>query len=122
MRLQPPAPNLLPTDLYLNDEIINRTLEMLYHHSPFAKSRYFLPPAFLEFIQQPDCDDALPRYHRRALELQDGPSLDSEFLLLPYHITETHWTLLVRHNGANTGPHTVSHDSLSIPMDFTTTV
>ena len=90
MRLQPPAPHLLPKDLYINDEIINRTLEMLYHHSPFAASRHFLPPAFLEIIQLLDNDTALPHYHRRALELQDRPSLDSTFLLLPFHITMTH--------------------------------
>ena len=95
---------------------------MLYHHSPYAASRHFLPPAFLELIQLPDSDAAIPRYNRRALELQDGPSLDSTFLLLPFNITTTHWTPLVRRNVANTGAHTVSHDSLPVPMNFTSTV
>lgn len=122
IRLQTPASHIAPTTLYLNDKVINRTLEILYHHSPYADTRHFLPSTFLENISRPDNDTAIPRYHRRAFTLQDGPSFTSEFLLVPLHITPTHWTLLVRHNVEDKRPHTVSHDSLSMPLDFTDTV
>ena len=39
--------------LYLNDQIINHTLQILHKHSPFHSSRHFLPIYFLELIQRP---------------------------------------------------------------------
>ena len=122
LRLQAPASHIDPAALYLNAEVINRTLEIIYDHSPYTDTRHFLLPAFLENILRPDNDMAIPRYNRRALTLQDGPSLQNTFLLVPFHITATHWTLLVRRNDDDKGTHTVSHDSLPMPLDFTDTI
>ena len=109
------------SDLYLNDGIINHTLQILHHHSPYTTTRHYLQTPFLEVIQHPNNDIVLPRYHRRFLGLQDGSSLDSSLLLIPINITPTHWTMLVRANSEGSIPDTMSHDSLPIPLDLTTT-
>ena len=119
MRLRSPQVGVHPSDLYLNDVIINHTLQILHHHSPYTTTRHYLPTHFYEVIQRNNA--ALPRYHRRFLELQDGPSHDSSLLLILINITPTHWTMLVRTNSEGTIPNTVSHDSLPLPLDLTTT-
>ena len=105
------------TSLYLNDQIINRTLQILHKHSPFHSSRHFLPTYFAELIQRKHTN--LPRLHRRQLEHPAGASLTHEFLLIPINITPIHWTLLVRQIHGSTSPTVLSHDPLPTPLDTT---
>ena len=122
MRLRSPQFGVHPLDLFLkNDVIINHTLQILHHHSPYTTTRHYLPTPFLEVIQRPNNDIALPRFYQRFLGLQDGPSLDNSLLLIPINITPTHWTLLVRATGESTIPITMSYNSVPIPLDLTTT-
>ena len=121
IRLSAPSTNMPPVALYLNDIIIDQTLQILHQHSPYSDTRHVLSPSFLDVIKLPNNDDAIPRYHRRLLERPHGPSLTSCFLLLPINITPTHWTLLVRQQDKTTTAHTISHDSLPVPLDLTST-
>ena len=121
MRLRSHHSGLHPSDLLLNDIIINHTLQILHHHSPHTTTRYYLTTPFLEVIMCPNNDIAIPRFYRRFLELQDGSNIDSNLLLIPINITPTYWSLLIHATGENTVPITISHDSLPIPLDLTTT-
>jgi len=96
IRLSVPSANLPPVAMYLNDIIINQTLQILHRHSSFSDTRHVLSTTFLEVVKRPNNDEAIPRFHWHFLEAPDGPSLDSCFLLLPINITPAHWTLLVR--------------------------
>ena len=106
------------THLYLNDEIINQTLQILHQDSPHRASRHFLPTFFMNSITKQDT--TLQRLHRRQLETPGGPHLTHKYLLIPYNITPVHWTLLVRISDRVTGTNIVSHDSLPMPNDITT--
>ena len=75
IRLSAPSTTIPPVTLYLNDNIINQTLQILHQHSPFKDTRHVLSTSFLEVIKLPNNDDAIPRYHRRILERPAGPSL-----------------------------------------------
>ena len=121
IRLSAPSANLPSVEIYLNDTIINRTLHTLHQHSPFSDTRHVLSTTFLAVVKLPNNDEAIPQFHRRFLERPDDPSLDSCFLLLPINITPTHWTLLVRQQDVTKDSTTISHDSLSIPLDLTST-
>ena len=105
--------------LYLNDEIINHTLQILHQESPHRDSRHILPKFFMNRITQKDT--TLHRLHRRQLETPGGPHLTHNYLLIPYNITPVHWTLLVRISDHATGITIVSHDSLPMPYDITAT-
>ena len=122
--LQQPTDTGDTTHLYLNDDIINLTLQILHQHSPYRSTRHFVPTFFTEQLQS--APDNLHRIHRRLFEQEGGASLNHTFLLIPVHITQLHWTLLVRHldhtlDTSPPTPLTVSHDSMSHPTDITTT-
>ena len=119
--LSAPSANLPPVAMYLNDTIINQTLQILHQHSPFSSTRHVISAIFLEVLKRPNNDEAIPRFHRRFLEVLDGPSLDRSFLLLPINITPTHWTLLARQQDVNKSSTTIFHDSLPLPLDITST-
>ena len=121
IRLSAPSTNLPSVAMYLNDNIINQTLQILHTHSPLSDTHHVLATTFLEVVKRPNNDEAIPRFHRRLLEAPDGPSLDSYFLLLPINITPTHWTLLVRQQDVTKDSTTISHDSLPIPIDLIST-
>ena len=57
---------------------------------PQCITQHILSTNFLEVINRPNNDTAIPQFHRRYLETQDGPSLDSSYLLIPINIPPTH--------------------------------
>ena len=67
MRLRSSHSGVNPSDLFLNDIIINHTLQILHHHSPYTTTRHYLTTPFLEVIQRPNNDIFIPRFHRRFL-------------------------------------------------------
>ena len=115
--LRAPTASCDTPSLYLNDQIINHTLQILHKHSPFHSSRHFLPTYFSELIQRPHTN--LHRLHRRQLEHAAGASLTHEYLLIPLNIIPIHWTLLVRHINGDSAPSVIYHDSLPILLDTT---
>ena len=119
IRLRAPDSHVNPLDLYLNDNIINQTLQILHHRSPFTDTRSFLSPNLFKVVKRPNNDTAIPRFHQRNLETLDGPSLDSSYFLIPINITPNHWIFLVRTQDSTKGAATISHDSLLYPLDLT---
>ena len=90
IHLSAPFINLPPAAMYVNDTIINQTLQLLHQYSPFSDTRHVLSTTFLEVVKRPNNDEATPRFRRRFLEALDDPNLDSSFLLFPINITPTH--------------------------------
>ena len=117
IRLRAPSPKCDLTRLYLNDEILNHTLQIFHRHSPHSATRHFLPTFFLNMITQSTTN--LHRFHRRQPETPGGPHLSHNYLLIPFNISPVHWTLLVRRTDHVHGTTIVSHDSLPIPFDIT---
>ena len=68
-RLRSHHSSLHPSDLFLNDIIINHTLQILHHHSSYTTTRHFLTTPFLKVIQNLNNDTTIPRFHRRFLGL-----------------------------------------------------
>ena len=121
IRLSAPVFYLNPFDIYISDNIINQTLEIMYNHSLFADTCYVLSTNLLEVSKRPNNDTVIPRFHRHHLGAPDSPSLNSSYLLLPINITPIHWTILVRRQDATSGDSTIFHDSLSNPLDLIST-
>ena len=117
--LRAPTLNCDLSHLYLNDEIINLTLQILHQQSPHRDTRHILPTFFMNSITKHDT--TLHRLHRRQLETPGGPHLTHNYLLIPFNITPVHWTLLVRTADPVTGTTIISHDSLPMPNDITST-
>ena len=115
--LRVPSPKFDLTRLYLNNEILNHTLQILHRHSPHSVTRHFFSTFFLNIITQSTTN--LHRFHRRQLETLGGPHLTHNYLLIPFNITPVHWTLLVHRTYRVHGATTVSHDSLPMPCDIT---
>ena len=79
-----PSPKCDLTRLYLNDDILNHTLQILQRHSPHSATHHFVPTFFLNIITQSTTN--LHRFYRRQLEISGGPQLTHNYLLIPFNI------------------------------------
>ena len=104
--------------LYLNDLIIDLTLQILHRSSPYQSSRHYVSPSFTSQLTHQDRDTTT---HTRQFEQPLGPNKNPQghtYILIPHNITDTHWIMLARHRQQNT-THLLSHDPSSTLFDLT---
>ena len=94
--LRAPTAQRDTTKLYLNEQIINHTLQILHAHSPYRATRHFIPTYFSELIQYSHAN--LTPIYIHHLEDRDDASLNHFYIRIPINITPTHWKILARHN------------------------
>ena len=88
-RLRPPTyPVTNPNQYYLGQDLITFALETMHRLSPFSTNRHYLPLTFTQSLYANSTRDTF--FYNRHLTHTTGPSLNSEFLLIPILITPLH--------------------------------
>ena len=104
--------------LYLNDLLIDLTIQILHRSSPYHFSRHYVSPTFTNQLLHQDRDLTT---HTRQFEQPLGPDKSDHghtYILIPNNITTTHWIMLIRHQQ----PHTkqlLSHNPYNNSVDLT---
>ena len=111
-------PSQQPHHLYLNDPLIDLTLQILHRSSSYQSSRHYVSPSFTNQLAHQDRDSTT---HTRQFEQPLGPNKRTQghtYILTPHNITDTHWIMLVRHMHQRT-TQLLSHDPYTTLFDLT---
>ena len=104
--------------LYINDLLIDLTIQILHRSSPYRSSRHYVFPTFTNQLSHQDRDSTT---HTRQFELPLGPDKSDHgytYILIPDNISDTRWIMLIRHRKKHV-TQLLSHDPYSTLFDIT---